>query len=111
MNVNTLKRSGSKPGRRDPTPLVRIAVTPPRKIRLSLDGRLDGKAAVEECAAAGLPESLLHSFQAVVRHTHHRINSVVLELPAEKLGALKAQLDQEKMVYEDIQTVFPLRRG
>ncbi len=87
--------------------LVRLAVTPPRPVRCSIDGRQDPVAARAESSLAGLPEDLLRRFQAAVRHTHSRINAVVLELPAEHLEELKSHLRKRKISFEEVQPVYP----
>src|SRR5512136_335445 len=90
------------------TDLVRLAITPPKPVRQSIDGRLDLKAAIAESVAAGLSQGFLARFRAVVRHTHPRINTVILELPVNRLEDLKTYLHKKGISFEEVQAVYPL---
>jgi hypothetical protein len=97
-----LDNQSRKEGKKEYT---RLAVTPPGRVPRSVDGRLRPKEAIQATLASGIPQECLNRFDISIRHTHARINAVVLELPSHFAPGLEAYLQENGLMYERISTV------
>ncbi len=87
---------------------IRLAVTPPRNVSQSINGRIYRTAVGEEAMLAGMPKELFRNYPLKVRHTHRRLNAVVLEIPANRAEEFRASLDSAGLAYEPVTRVYPL---
>lgn len=84
---------------------TRLAVTPPGRVPRSVDGRLRPKEAIQATLSSGILEECLNRFDISIRHTHARINAVVIELPSHFVPGLETYLQEKGLMYERISTV------
>ena len=89
-------------------PRVRLAVIPPKAVSQSINGRLYRTAVGEEALLAGLPKELFRRFPLHVRHTHQRLNAVVLEIRADRAEEFRRFLDWAGFPNEAVTRVYPL---
>lgn len=87
---------------------VKLMVTPPGKVSRSVQAARDTEGACMECATAGIDLTLLDRYKARVRHTHRRINIVVVEVEQRRSAALERELRKNGCTVERAAPMRPL---
>ncbi len=87
---------------------VRLAVTPPKVVKYSINGRIHRQMVREESLQAGLPKELLRRFPVRIKHTHRRLNVVALEIDASRSEEFCAFLNWIGLPFELGTRVYPL---
>ena len=97
----------------EPTPAAaalatRLIVEPRIRVRASVLPSEDPERAAAVCADCGVPLDVLARHGASVRQTHRRANVIVVDVPAERQDALRADLAAAGFVARPPKPVFAL---
>ena len=87
---------------------TRLIIYPPGKVAKSIRAADHPRAAHTCTIGCGIDCAILEKYGAKIRHTHRRVNCVVVEVEKSKTAILKSSLEKAGNRVEEAKPVYPL---